>query len=196
MSVIQGVNGDGGQLNQARVSKDGRLFTRGVVKDNIEKAVDDGNGYQVYSGKVNLASDAKQALFYLRNGAANPIFVTSFNFSTTVSTGGADNVVLLEQVGNVLSTDDIVNNGTELIVFNRNIGSANQFNGVAKVGPNADFTQGVATGAIFGEFLKSESVDVTTKIPVGGMLGISLEPPAGNTSMDVVFTINFHVTDE
>lgn len=194
MSTIKGVDKDGA-LRNAGLHRD-RLKTESVTTDEVLFAVKEGRAFQAYTQEIVLTGAAKLIVLYLENNDVSPILVTSATVGSGTSAGGADNGLLVEQVGNVTTADDIVQNGTDLIATNRKSGDPRAFDGVVKVGPEAVTGNEFPANGILAELTTARTFNLSAEIPVGGMTALSIRPPAANTTMTVTVTISFHVIDE
>ena len=192
---IQGINGAGGQLNQAKVNTEGQLLTRSIVSTELEHSISEGDGFQAYSGAIELVSDVMQSVFYIKNNDTNDIVLTSLTIGSGVSTGGTDNGLLVESVGGVLASDAIVTTGLDVQSYNVNGGSAREFVVVIKKGPQASSVNGVAVSGVLSDFTKGDTFALTTIVPKGGSASIEMTAPAGNTSMPITMTLSFHVIE-
>lgn len=193
---IEGTPRSGTNINRAGVTNEGELLVRSVSIPEESHAVNEGSGFGAYTGVINLNSDARTAVMYIRTDEEQPIIISGVTVGTGPSTGGADNTLLIEQVGNILPTDDIVANGTEVLVLNRNSGSAETFAGMVKKGPNTDFQAAVAGQGVLGDFTSSVSFDLLTELSRGSEIGLVLQAATGNTSMDVTISISFFRVEE
>jgi hypothetical protein len=194
---VEGLGKGNRNNNEAIVDSEGRLSVRAVTSSGDEHALNEGRRFGVYSATINLSSAARTAVFYLKNGQDEDIEVTGITISTGVS-DAATNEILIEQIGGILATDDIVVNGTDKKALNSNTGSANEFAGIVKIGAHTDFaigSLGAATG-VRGEFTTAQTFDILTQIPKGGEIGTTITPPAGNTNMNLTFTATFHIIDD
>lgn len=192
MSTLTGVDETGSRRD---VGVDGdRLKVRSITTDEIEAAVAGGLGFQMYSGKITITTDVQQMVFSLENNEANDIFITSGTFGTSSSTNGVDNVILIEQVGNILASDPIIS-ASDALVTNRNGGSPRAFDGTVKKGPAAMAGTEVETNGTLGDFTRSKTFAITAQLTKGGRIGIAVTPPAGNTNMDLTLVVIFHIVN-
>lgn len=193
---IQGINGAGGQVNQAKVNTEGQVATRSIVATETEHSISEGDAFQAYTGVVTLTTDAKQSLLYIKNNDVNDIFITSTTIGTGVSAGGVDNSVLIESVANVVASDAIVTLGTDIMAYNANGGSAREFTGVIKKGPQAASVNGVPVSGVKADFTNGSSFQLGLIVPRGGSASIEVTPPSGNTSMGITVTLSFHIVEQ
>lgn len=194
---LEGTSRGSSGLNKAGVTSEGELLTRAIAIPDEEHAVAEGDSWGLYSGRLTMTTDARQAMIMLESQEDRDLIITGVTIGTGPSTGGANNAILVEQVGNVLSTDDIYQNGTDAIAYNRNAGRAsNSFTGTVKVGPNNDFAASVSPSGVLGDFTAPSSFEVLAQIPKGGRVGLAITPPAGNTSMDITISLSFFLLEE
>jgi len=191
MSTVDGRD-ENGITRQAGIQKD-RLKTRSVSTDEILFAVQEGRGFQTYTEEIILTGTAKLMVFYIKNNDVEPILVTSATIGSGVSAGGSDNGLLVEQVGNITAADPIVVSGDDIIATNRKSGDPRVFVGDIKKGPQAVSGNEFPGNGVLADFTLRETFDLSAEIPKGGTTGISIRPPAGNTSITVTVTISFHV---
>lgn len=193
---IQGVRNNS-PINQAAVTSEGELVTRSITIPDSEHAVSEGDSWTVYTADLNFTTATKQAALYLQNGEDRDIIITGATIGSGASTGGADNIILVEQIGNILSTDTLVTGGTAVTPTNNNAGTAsNAFTGTVNKGPVADYASGVAVSGIRGDFTTPMSFDFFTQVPKGGQVGLSITPPASNTSMNVTIALSFFLLED
>lgn len=192
---IEGVSRDRKRhLGQVSVTE-GRLDTNSVTTTDVLHAVGEGRAFQIYTLDVNFGSDLKQMMLFIENGNDKDMIVTSATIGSGASADGVDNIILLEQVGNISPADPIVTAGTDVTARNRNSGSPTPYVGDIKKGPQAVSGNEVAVNGVRGDFTGAKTFDLTAQIPKGGSLGVAITPPAGNTSMNVTITIALHVME-
>lgn len=183
---------DNGSVREAGIQKD-RLKVRSVSTDEVLFAVQEGRGFQTYTAEITLNGATKQMVFFIKNNDVAPILITSATIGSSVTTGGTDNISLLEQVGNIQPADPIVVSGTDLLITNRKSGDPRPFVGDAKKGPQALGGSEVFATGLLADFTSGKTFDLSTELPKGGSSGIAVRPPAGNTSMVFTLSVSFHV---
>lgn len=194
MVAITGVDKDG-SARQAGLIKD-RIKVNSVSTSEVLFAVEEGRGFQTYTQEIVLTGTDKLMVFYFKNMDDNPILITSATIGSGVTAGGTDNGVLIEQVGNISPADDIVTAGTDIISTNRKNGDPRQFVGIIKKGPQAVSGNEFPGSGVLSDVTKGRTFDLSVEIPKGGDVGISLRPPAGNTSITVTISVSFHLIDD
>lgn len=192
---IEGQGKNNGAINRARVNSESQLEVRSVCSSEVEHSVLSGDAFQAYTGLINLANANKTAILYIQNNDVADIMLTTATLGTNQSTGGADSAVLVEAVGNVIASDDIVLNGADVLVLNRNGGSPRSFEGIAKKGASLAAANGVASNGTLSDLTGAHTFNLTTVVPKGGAVALEVTPPAGNTSMNITATVGFHVVE-
>ncbi len=194
MSTISG--GKGGPVNEAGVDSRGNLKVISISIADADKATEDGRSFNFRSGKLTVVGDSRTSLIVLQNNNLNEMRLTSVSFSTTPSTGGATDQVDFIQVARVSVNDAIITSGTDITVFNRNGGSPLLYTGISKVGPvTSSFASAIDVNSTFGDFKTQIRILLSTILPIGSVNAIDMIPPAGNTTMDVYITLNFHILE-
>jgi len=193
---IQGVRKNS-PVNQAAVNTEGELLTRAITVPDQEHAVTEGDSWSVYTADLNFTTATKQAAVYFKNLEDRDVIITGITIGSSTSAGAADNIILVEQIGNILSTDAIVTGGTAITPTNNNGGtSSNAFTGTVNKGPSTDYASGVAVNGVRGDFTMPMSFDFFSQIPKGGEIGISITPPASNTNMNVTLAFTFFLLED
>jgi len=187
---------------KAEVNSEHQLETASVDTSITLHRVEEGTGFNINTSTLSTTinfTDAVEdtAVLYVKNDDVNDMVITSALISTGQSTGAADNGITVKQVGNFTSASDIIANGTAGIAVNRNSGkSSRSFDGtVTTGGTGRSFTSAVAGQQVMGDFTTPVRIDLTTIIPVGGEFGVTVDPPALNTAMDFMVSINFHIAE-
>ncbi len=197
MTIIQDGAGTG---NTAKVTVENMLRASAVNTPIILHQVEKGLGFNINTGTLVLTdATADTAVLYLKNTDVNGIVITSVTISTAASTAGTSDTITLKQVGGFTAASDIIANGTAGVAVNRNRGTSQRiFDGVVTIGGTGrSFTDEVAAQQTLGIFTVPRTFELTTIIPVGGEVGVTVSPPASNTSMPFMLSVNFHIeTDE
>jgi len=187
-----------GTGRRAKVNLENELETRSIASSVTLHAVDEGRGFNINTGVLTLTNDtADTAVLYIKNTDVNDMIITSATISSGTSNTGVDDKIVVKQVGNFTSASDIIANGATGVAFNRNSGKTSRvFSGVIKIGGTGrSFTDEVVGQQTMGLFTAPEQIELTTIIPVGGEVGITVDPPASNISMDFMISVNFHIKE-
>lgn len=178
---------------RAKVDKRKRLHTDSVTFGRSELEVEEGNGYNINTGIVNLTSANKSAVLYFKNSEDDPVVITSLFYlfgDSNVSSGE----ILVDVLRNP-STGTIVSNAVdaEMAGVNRNFGSTKNLSADIYKGVEGDtFTNGdKVIESLFadspGRYTLNVGDIVLTK---GSSIGFNITPPSGNTSMNVEFAFS------
>ena len=194
---VEGIGSGNRNINEVVVDSKGRLYSRTVADSSDEHALNEGRRYGIYSKVINLSTANRTAVIYFKNDENIGIEVTDITVSTGQS-NAATNEILIEQVGGIAATDDIVANGTQVIPTNSNLGSANEFSGIVKAGEHADFAIGAAgaVSGVMGVFTTPITFPILVQIPKGAEVGTVITPPVGNTDMDIIITLTFLLLED
>ena len=196
MAVIEDGTGTG---QKASVNKENQLEVRAVNTSIDLHQVEEGTGFNVNTGVLTLTTaTADTAVIYMKNDDVNNMIITSATLSSNAGTGGADSVLVWKQVAGFTAASDIIANGTDGTAFNRNAGKASRtFKGDIKIGGTGrSFTSAVAAQQTMGLFTTPVTFNLTTIVPVGGEIGVTVDVPALNTSMDIMLSFNFHIEED
>lgn len=186
-----------GSSTQAKVSKNSRLYTFAVTESKGSSAVRDGRGYNINTGSIELTSANESAVLYVKNNENNDIVIDSVIVILGKSTGGsADDDVVCEIIRNP-TTGTIISNATDVDVSsNANFGSNNLLVADSYKGAEGNtFTNGSNHILSLLQAGNRWFFNLDVLLPKGASLGVTLNPPASNTSMDVMVAVNCHVDD-
>lgn len=193
--IIEDGTGTG---RKAKINLENELEVRAIESSVTLHAVDEGRGFNINTGILTLTdATADTAVLYIKNTDLNDMVITSATISSGFSTAGVDETIVLNQVGAFTSASDIIANGATGAAVNRNSGKTSRtFNGVIKTGGTGrSFTDEIIGQRTMGVFTTPVQIPLTTIIPVGGEVGITVNPPASNTSMRFMLSVNFHIKE-
>jgi len=186
----------------ADITSEHELKVRSVSTDVILHQVEEGEAFNIntstLSATINLTdATAGTALLYVKNTDINDLIATSVTISTSESTAGVNDRITIKQVGGFTAASDIITSGSDGFAVNRNTGKASRiFDGVIKTGATGlSFTGGAAGLQTMDIFTESKTFDLSSAIPIGGEFGITVDPPASNTGMLVMISLNFHIRE-
>ena len=170
----------------AGVDENNRLKVVGQTDSAEVTASIDGRAFFVNSGIINLTSDTKSAIIYIKNTSDRNLVLVKTTFHLSTSTGGTGNTnyyVAVNPAGTITS------GGSTIVPFNVNLSKllSDPFEGTAFKGAT-----GLTAVSSFGEvegILTQPGlyqIDSSITLPKGASISTLLQAPAGNTSMDVV----------
>lgn len=185
-------------LNVMSVDTQGRAYTRTTASTENEKALSDGEGFSIYTADMTIVNANRNAVFYFKNLEDRDVVFTSVTVGSGTSTGGADNIILVEQVGGIVASDPLVTGGTSINAVNNNLGSAKELSATINKGPVADYAAGSAGAGVGvrGDFTTSNQFEILSQVPRGGEFGLVITPPAGNTNMVVTVSASCHLIED
>jgi hypothetical protein len=188
---IQDNTGDG---YGAKVDSHNRLWTDSLVVDESVSATFEGNAYNVNTGTINLTSANPSAVLYMQNDGNEDVVVTALFYLLGNSNGSGDSVV---DVYRNPTAGTIVSSGTNFAAINRDFGSANDLEAVLKKGAEGQtITDGtVVISSIFSGVGRQVVAVGALILRPGNSIGIVVEPPAGNTSMDIQAALSCYVKE-
>ena len=189
---------DGAGTNyEMKVGLDHRAHVDAVTFGKSEIEVERGNGYNVNTGAITLTDATPTSVLYVKTNEDKPVIITALFYMTGVSTGGSGDQIIT--VYKNPTAGSIITNAVdaEMPAVNRNFGSSKTFDGNVYKGATADndFTDG---DKVIESLLNASSKRTVLAVgdivmPKGSSLGISITPPAGNTSMQVEFAISMFI---
>lgn len=188
-------SGKGG-INEQKVNSEGQAHTRATTEVEELHQSRAGEAYTVYTGRFNVVDALFHPFLYIKNNDIEDLIFTTIIVGANPSTGGADNAVLVENIGNILVTDDIVATGADLVAFNRNGGVTRPFVGVIKFKSNAVASGNeIRANGVLSDFDDAQPIPLTTIVPKGGVVALGLTCPTANTSQDITVTLSFHLNE-
>lgn len=176
-----------GKGYKARVTREKRLSVYAIVDTSDRHHAVDGVAFAAGTGPLTITGSALTALFYLKNQEdSNVIIDRIVAFSTTSVSGSGDHTYVVYKNP---SGGTIVTNEVSGAISNRNFGSSKVFSFKVFKGAEGDTLTG-ADGAAFAPFFETYGKNVLVEdknvvLAKNSAIGISLIPPAGNTSMKV-----------
>lgn len=181
----------GNDGHTARVNSNGELFTFAVSQSlNITAAIE-GTSYFIRTSIINLTTDTFSYLFYLRNSDAYNWVINYINirYGTTDGVGDGINRNVFGATGGTL-----IGSGTDIIPGNSNVGVLTPLPGTFKNGAQGLIVVGGSqSDALLPEGTKEINIqDNPIVIPPGVNYAVGYQPPAGNTSQNVQYTIQLY----
>ncbi len=185
-------DGSGG-CKSAKVDDNHRLYTKSNVTGAMATAIANEKGFAIVSADIELTSDSESAILYICNGEASKLVVDK----VIIGVGPSDGTGLPKSVSYSNPTGGtIITDKSEAIVINLETGSSVSLSGDYYVGGDGKtFTD---IGLPTTMFVDAPGYDVTlpaTTLPTGSCAGLSIIPPAGNTSMLVTVTLYVYLRD-
>jgi hypothetical protein len=180
MTIIKDGSGTG---NEAKVDTDNRLYTKADVTDNVGTATLEGDAFVVSSSIVNLTTSCCSQILYLKNNECIDIVLTEFSIIMGNTTGGAGDFILTFTFCPTGGT--IVCCGTVGGALNFNLGSASLLASDVRIGAEGSTIIGGAGGQDLFPNVDRYTVPTRITLTKGDSLSIGIQPPAGNTNVNV-----------
>jgi hypothetical protein len=189
-NLIQDGTGSG---SLAAVDSTNRLQTFSTTQSGYTSATQKGDAYIVSTGIINLTSANESALLYIQSTETSDVVIQEL----TVNCG------LSNVTGDVIRTDYIApTTGTLLTdqtvapAFNLNSTSSKTFSGTTYKGAEGK----TVGGAVFSQQALHHQSQTDRQpsgliIPKGASLGLTMTPPAGNTSLNVSISYIIYLLD-
>jgi len=180
-----------GKGYEAGVTVHNRLMTTGIDLSLTEAASESGDTYNLASVQTTLSTAGESALFYLKNNESTNLIITSIivNIMDYVGTDGQPILRVLRNP----TGGDIVSTETAAEELNRNYGSKKTLDADIFTGIEGDTMTGndgrvlvnlPTTAAV--TFLEFADISV---LPKGASIGLTYQPPAGVTTVDVTVAV-------
>lgn len=179
------IDGTGGGY-KVEVDANNRLSTLSVTQDvEFEESLK-GNSYNFNTGTINLTSGDESAVAYIKNTGTTNLIIAKIFYLIGNSTGGSGDM-FIDVIRNP-TAGTIISSGTAQSPVNRNFGSNKTLTVTALKGAEGQtITDGSAViQSIFSGSAQRAALTVGTLILTpGASIGVTMEPPTNNTSMNV-----------
>lgn len=191
MFVLEDGTGKGYRL---KISSENRAQVDAVTHTSAQEAAEEGRLFQIGAGIVNLTSANESAVLFLKNDGDKPLEIVNVTISSGLSTGGTSGDVLLAKLYTNATT--ITGSATAPFV-NNNLGSSKTPDATYLAGTEGSaITGGALGGAAFLPVAGFERVGLYWILPRGASLAITIQPPAGNTSLNIGCFVDVYESTE
>jgi stress response protein SCP2 len=184
-----------GTGNQAQVDTTNRLRTRTVSATESEEAAKEGNAFNLNTGVITLTSANESAVMYVKNNDSDTFHIESIALgidnATGITAGDQFKITIVRNptVGTIVSDAVDVD-----INVNRNFGSVDTITSdVYKGGEGKTLTDGIDALLLYQGDSGRLFAGITLMLPKGTSIGIKIDPPAGNTSVDCYVALIGHL---
>lgn len=177
----------------AKVDNTKRLYTRGVAEEGAIEALRSGNHFALSSGPITLTGTTQNAMLWFRNDENMPLLIDRIIVQLDESTGGTDSYATVYVHGQ--PTGMTGGSGNDVTQVNTNFGNSNRINSTNEKGADgATIDEGSVYGAWRLELpSRFKVIEVRWWLEKGASIGISYQPPTGNTSLWGVVALNAHL---
>ena len=172
-----------GKGNSAGVDNTNRLLVRNISENIFQNAAEEGEAFFIGTPLITLTSAGESAICYIKNNENDALVLGRF-FLVAETTNGTPTMFRVNWYKNPTS----ISSGTATSALNQNFGSSEQLDADIEYGVEGSTITGGALAATLsfpvGQF---NSIEANLVLEKGSSLVISVDPPAGNTSMPVQF---------
>lgn len=174
---------------RAKVGADLRLAVDAITETIEEKAITDGDGYNIATSKITLTSTNESALFYLKNNEDQDLIITSVFINTSSSVGTLVGQPTFKIYRNPIG-GSIVSTATKATPVNNNFGSNKTLVVDSYSGAEGDAFD--SWNALIDVPLPTRGAapllefSATIILPKGATYGLSYQPETGSTSVDLI----------
>lgn len=125
-------DGTGTKL-KVRVNSENRLLSQTISESEFDHAVGKGEAYNINTEFITVTGSSEVPLLYIKSTADRDLVLNAWFIGTDANTGTATRLSLFRVYKNPTS-GTIISSGTDITPVNRNFGSTNEFEGIAKKG--------------------------------------------------------------
>lgn len=179
-------DGSGGGYS-AKVDQNNRLHTEAVNRTALTEAVFQGEAFNFNTGAITLTTANESAVGYFKYDGDDPFVITEILAIIGATTGGSGDGTL--RIYRNPTGGTIVSGAVDIeIAANRDFSSSVVVSGDTYKGAEGNTLTGGTTFAettrsSFGTVISLDAAEIILK--KGNSLGVSWEPPTGNTSQIV-----------
>jgi len=175
-----------GKSFKVKVDANNRLHTQSVTTPQNDQANTKGNAYNINTGIITLTNDTATPVIYLKNNEDLNYHLQFIAVALGPTTGGDSSMTQIKLIKNP-TTGTIISGATAVdIISNRNFGSSGELNvDCYKGATNLTFTDGDDYLLYFLQDDNRLFASTDTVIPNSKTVGVTIQPPAGNTSMEL-----------
>lgn len=125
-------DGTGTKL-KVRVNSENRLLSQTISESEFDHAVGKGEAYNINTEFITVTGSSEVPLLYIKSTGDRDLVLNAWFIGTDANSGTATRLSLLKIYKNPTS-GTIISSGTDINPVNRNFGSSNEFEGIAKKG--------------------------------------------------------------
>ena len=181
-----------GKGAKAGVGSDNRLLVSSINETIFQYSAEEGDAYFLGTPLVTLTTAGENAIFFYDHNEDDPLIVENF-FTTATTTNGTPNMYAV----NFYKNPTAMSVATSSVALNQNFGSSNTLDGTLQYGASGSaFTGGTLVASLYVPVGEYNVIPANLVLQKGNSWGISITPPAGNTSMPVQFGARSIVYEE
>jgi hypothetical protein len=132
---------------KVKINSDNRLLSQTISESEFDHSVGRGVAYNINTEFLTITGSSEVPLLYIRSTAERDLVLNAWFIGTDADSGTATRLSLMRVYKNPTS-GTIISSGTDITPVNRNFGSSNEFEGVAKKGGDGFTVSGYETTPI------------------------------------------------
>lgn len=125
-------DGTGTKL-KAKINEENRLLTQTISETEFDHATGKGDSYNINTEFLTITGNTEIPLLYIKNNNDRDLVLSAWFIGTDADSGTATRLSLMRVYKNPTS-GTLISSGTDITPVNRNFGSSNEFEGIAKKG--------------------------------------------------------------
>ena len=177
----------------AGVGSDNRLLVSSINETIFQYSAEEGDAYFLGTPLVTCTTDGENAIFFYSHNDSSPLIIENFLTTATTASGGAPNMYAV----NFYKNPTAMSVATSSVALNQNFGSSNTLDGTVQFGASGSaFTGGTLVATLYVPVGQQNDITANLVLQKGNSVGVSVTPPAGNTSMPVQFGARSIVYEE
>jgi hypothetical protein len=182
----------------AEIDKTNRMQTWSVSEDESLEANKQGRAFNVNTGWITLTDAVDTPILYIKNNETTNMIIDALAIGIGPSTGGTGIGPKVTIIRNPTTGTIITSTPTDVdISSNRNYGSTRSLNADAYKGATGDtMTDGEDHILVLASAGARAFLTISEVLPLGASIGVKIQPPTSNTSMEVYVAAILHVTEE
>ena len=179
-----------------RVDDNNRAHVSSISIDENLQANKDGNAYNVNTKDITLTNDTETPVLYIKNNENKDIHIRTVVIGIKVATGATLTQANVTFIRNPLAGTVVSDASVITINSNRNYGSSSTLDADIYEGTTGKtLTGGDEHIYIYASTNSRTGVSIDEIIPKGSTFGVTITPPASNTSMPCYVAVIMHLDD-
>lgn len=132
---------------KVKINSDNRLLSQTISESEFDYSVGKGDAYNINTEFLTITGNTETPLLYIKNNDNKNLVISAWFIGTDADSGTATRLNLMRIYKNPTS-GTIISSGTDITPVNRNFGSSNEFEGIAKKGGNGFTVSGYETTSV------------------------------------------------
>lgn len=118
---------------KAKINQENRLLTQTITETEFDNSTIKGESFNINTEFLTITGNTETPLLYIKNNNDRDLILSAWFIGTDADSGTATRLSLMRVYKNPTS-GTLISSGTNITPVNRNFGSSNEFDGVAKKG--------------------------------------------------------------